>query len=166
MKEIYFMDTPIGWLEIRSEAGSIVELDHVEEAAAMAEGGGAGSLEDASGAIRQCVRELGEYFAGSRTDFDVPISFGHKGTEFQQKVWHRLRSIPYGETLSYKALAADCGGPNHSRAVANANGRNPISIIVPCHRVIASDGTLGGYTGGVGKKRRLLELEGLDIRSK
>ncbi|WP_342387255.1 methylated-DNA--[protein]-cysteine S-methyltransferase [Salinicoccus bachuensis] len=160
------MDTPIGWLKIRSEAGSIVELDHADEAAVMGGGADGDSLEDASGAIRQCVRELGEYFDGNRTDFEVPISLEHKGTEFQQKVWRRLRSIPYGETLSYKALAADCGGPNHSRAVANANGRNPISIIVPCHRVIASDGTLGGYTGGIGKKRRLLELEGLDIRSK
>ena len=166
MKETYFMETPIGWLKIVSEADAIIALDYADEADVVEGEDGRNDLEGASGVIRQCVRELEEYFAGSRTTFEVPVSFGHKGTEFQQKVWRRLREIPYGETLSYKALAADCGGPNHSRAVANANGRNPISIIVPCHRVIASDGTLGGYTGGVGKKRRLLEREGLDIRPK
>ncbi|MCC4721475.1 methylated-DNA--[protein]-cysteine S-methyltransferase [Salinicoccus sp. RF5] len=163
MQETYFMQTPIGRLKIVSEAGAIIALDHADEAAVVEGEGGPG---EASGVIRQCVRELEEYFSGSRREFEVPISLDHEGTAFQRKVWHRLREIPYGETLSYKALAADCGGPNHSRAVANANGRNPISIIVPCHRVIASDGTLGGYTGGVGKKRRLLELEGLDIRPK
>ncbi|MFA7745053.1 methylated-DNA--[protein]-cysteine S-methyltransferase [Salinicoccus roseus] len=163
MKKTYFMETPIGRLEIVSEADAIIALGHVDEAAGVE--GDDGSRE-ASGVIRQCVRELEEYFAGSRRDFEVPISLDHEGTSFQRRVWNRLRDIPYGQTISYKALAADCGGPNHSRAVANANGRNPISIIVPCHRVIASDGTLGGYTGGVGKKRRLLEIEGLDIRPK
>src|SRR5699024_6568581 len=76
-----------------------------------------------------------------------------------QKVWKRLYEIPYGETISYKMLAEDCGGPTYSRAVANANGKNPVSIIVPCHRVIAHDGSLGGYTGGVEKRERLLDLE-------
>ncbi|CAM2974870.1 methylated-DNA--[protein]-cysteine S-methyltransferase [Salinicoccus roseus] len=163
MKETYIMQTPIGCLKIVSDADTIIVLDHADEAAVVE---GVDGPEEASGVIRQCVRELEEYFAGSRRDFEVPISLEHEGTAFQRKVWDRLRDIPYGETISYKTLAADCGGPNHSRAVANANGRNPISIIVPCHRVIASDGTLGGYTGGVGKKRLLLELEGLDIRPK
>ncbi|WP_186365471.1 methylated-DNA--[protein]-cysteine S-methyltransferase [Salinicoccus cyprini] len=158
MTELYYMNTPIGWLKIRAARDRIVELDHVLEMEVPNEV----DLDGSSPVIRQCVRELQEYFSGSRTHFDVPLEFT-AGTPFQQKVWQRLIEIPYGETISYKMLAADCGGPNHSRAVANANGKNPISIIVPCHRVIASDGSLGGYTGGLDKKRGLLHVEGIDI---
>lgn len=160
MTELYYMDTPIGWLKIRSEADSIVELDHAAEDEVVEEN----DSDTVSPVIRRCIQELREYFDGQRTHFHVPLKFT-TGTPFQQKVWERLSEIPYGETISYKTLASDCGGPNHSRAVANANGRNPISIIVPCHRVIASDGSLGGYTGGLDKKRGLLQVEGIDIHA-
>jgi len=102
--------------------------------------------------------ELGEYFAGARRDFDLPIA--EPGTSFQERVWTALRAIPYGETRSYAQLAQAIGDPAAVRAVAQANGRNRIAILVPCHRVIGSDGGLGGYGGGVWRKKRLLEIEG------
>ena len=102
--------------------------------------------------------ELDEYFAGARRDFDLPIA--EPGTNFQERVWTALRAIPYGETRSYAQLAKAIGDPAAIRAVAQANGRNRIAILVPCHRVIGSDGGLGGYGGGVWRKKRLLEIEG------
>ncbi len=104
------------------------------------------------------MTELDEYFNGERTSFDVPLDLS-QGTDFQIKVWQALCQIPYGQTISYAALANSIGKPTAFRACANANGKNLISLIVPCHRVIASDGSLGGYTGGVAIKRTLLELE-------
>lgn len=103
--------------------------------------------------------QLGEYFAGERTGFDLPLA--PLGTPFQQQVWKALRRIPYGRTASYGDIARGIGHPSASRAVGLANGRNPISIIVPCHRVIGTDGRLTGYAGGVERKRFLLELEGV-----
>ena len=102
-------------------------------------------------------RELRAYFAGERTSFTVPLDAA--GTEFQKKAWAALLTIPYGETRSYGELARQIGNPKASRAVGAANGRNPISIIVPCHRAIASDGALTGYAGGLDAKRHLLALE-------
>src|SRR5699024_3045879 len=145
-----FMETPVGYLKIAEEHGSIVGVDYTDEDRT-------GNVSNET--LDQCVRELREYFAGDRQRFDVPLDLSHRGTPFQQKVWKRLYEIPYGETISCKTLAEDCGGPTYSRAVANANGKNPISIIVPCHRVIAHDGSLGGYTGGLDKKEKLLRLE-------
>ncbi|WP_331717322.1 methylated-DNA--[protein]-cysteine S-methyltransferase [Yinghuangia sp. ASG 101] len=101
--------------------------------------------------------QLDEYFAGERRAFDVPLA--PRGTAFQRSVWRELTAIPYGRTMSYGAMAAALGTPTASRAVGAANGRNPISIIVPCHRVIASNGALTGYAGGLDRKRRLLALE-------
>jgi methylated-DNA-[protein]-cysteine S-methyltransferase len=101
--------------------------------------------------------QLGAYFAGELTEFDVPIRL--EGTDFQRRVWQGLRTIPYGETVSYVELARRAGSPAASRAVGQANGRNPVAVIVPCHRVIAADGSLGGYGGGLERKARLLELE-------
>jgi len=105
----------------------------------------------------QAERELGEYFAGERTSFSVPLEF--KGTEFQRKVWQALLAIPYGETRSYGDLAKQIGNRKASRAVGAANGRNPLSIIAPCHRAIGSDGSLTGFAGGLDAKRYLLSLE-------
>ncbi len=102
-------------------------------------------------------RQLKEYFAGQRRDFDVPLSFA--GTEFQRIVWAALCEIPYGETVSYGQLADRLGRPAASRAVGLANGKNPVSIIVPCHRVVGSKGDLTGYGGGIERKRRLLDFE-------
>lgn len=103
------------------------------------------------------VRELTAYFAGELRQFTVPVHL--EGTEFQRSVWDQLLRIPYGETWSYGQLAAELGKPNASRAVGLANGKNPVSIIVPCHRVIGASGAMTGYGGGLDRKVRLLELE-------
>jgi methylated-DNA-[protein]-cysteine S-methyltransferase len=108
-------------------------------------------------AFRDVRMQLGEYFEGDRASFDVPLEL--EGTPFQRRVWRALGEIPYGETISYGALARRIGRPESSRAVGAANGRNPISLIVPCHRVIGSDGGLTGYGGGIERKRFLLNLE-------
>jgi methylated-DNA-[protein]-cysteine S-methyltransferase len=102
-------------------------------------------------------RQVGEYFAGARTSFDLPLSF--EGTPFQRRVWSALLEIPFGETITYAELAQRVGAPKASRAVGGANARNPISIVVPCHRVIGSDGSLTGYAGGEERKRWLLDFE-------
>ena len=107
--------------------------------------------------LLRTVRELDEYFRGERKEFDIPLLLA--GSEFQKRVWQQLRHIPYGHTVSYGELAAAIGAPKSVRAVANANGANAISIILPCHRVIGSDGSLTGYGGGIDTKRYLLELE-------
>ncbi|MEO6741408.1 MAG: methylated-DNA--[protein]-cysteine S-methyltransferase, partial [Chthoniobacteraceae bacterium] len=107
--------------------------------------------------LREARRQLEEYFAGTRQEFSIPLDAA--GTEFQQSVWQTLRGIPYGATVSYGELARRIGNPRAVRAVGLANGRNPISIIVPCHRVIGADGSLTGYGGGLERKRFLLALE-------
>ena len=111
----------------------------------------------APGVLADTRRQLSEYFAGERTTFELPLSAG--GTPFQQRVWRALAAIPYGETVSYGELAATIGAPHAARAVGLANGRNPIPIVVPCHRVIGADGRLTGYGGGLERKWALLELE-------
>lgn len=112
--------------------------------------------------FRDVTQQLDEYFAGDRRAFDLPLAL--RGTPFQRRVWTALQEIPWGETASYADIARGVGSPKGMRAVGGANGRNPIAIIVPCHRVIAADGTLGGYGGGLERKRFLLELEGADFR--
>ena len=102
-------------------------------------------------------RQLESYFSGNLRDFNIPIHM--EGTDFQRRVWATLRQIPYGETWSYGELARHLGNPGASRAVGLANGRNPVGIIVPCHRVVGADGSLTGYAGGVDRKRLLLQLE-------
>jgi O-6-methylguanine DNA methyltransferase len=105
------------------------------------------------------TRELEEYFDGKRRDFTVPLDL--RGTEFQKKCWRALLKIPYGDVRTYAQIAKSVGCPQGFRAVGMANHDNPVPIIVPCHRVLASDGTLGGYGGGLDVKRKLLELEGV-----
>lgn len=109
-------------------------------------------------------RQLEEYFSGTRQNFDLPLN--PSGTAFQRRVWRALLDIPYGTALSYRELArrADC--PKGYRAVGQANGKNPIPILIPCHRVIGADGTLGGYSAGLDRKRFLLELEGISYQEK
>lgn len=102
-------------------------------------------------------RQLEEYFAGRRTDFDLPLA--PQGTEFQRRVWQELLTIGHGTTATYGDIARRIGNPNGMRAVGLANGKNPIAIIIPCHRVIGADGTLTGYAGGLGMKQTLLDLE-------
>jgi methylated-DNA-[protein]-cysteine S-methyltransferase len=108
--------------------------------------------------LARTAEQLDEYFAGDRQEFDIELDTG-SGTEFQRTVWAALREIPYGERVSYAELAGRIGRPTAFRAVGLANGRNPISIIVPCHRVVGSAGSLTGYGGGVERKQQLLELE-------
>lgn len=108
------------------------------------------------------IAQLSEYFNGSRQQFELPLNlnpFGNNATDFQIQTWQALSDIPYGQTISYATLASNIGKPTAFRAVANANGKNPISLIVPCHRVIASGGAIGGYTGGVAIKQTLLTIE-------
>ena len=109
--------------------------------------------------LRQAAAQLADYFAGRRDGFDLPLDLSH-GTAFQQSVWRALRAIPAGQTTSYGALSAGVGKPAAVRAVGAAVGRNPISVIVPCHRVLGADGSLTGYAGGLERKTALLELEG------
>ncbi|MDP6355933.1 MAG: methylated-DNA--[protein]-cysteine S-methyltransferase [Planctomycetota bacterium] len=108
------------------------------------------------------LNQLEEYFEGERQRFNISLDFV-TGTSFQHQVWLNLMEIPFGETRSYKWLASQMGRPHAFRAVGNANGRNPIPVIVPCHRVINSSGALGGYSGGLDLKRKLLAIEGVDI---
>lgn len=105
--------------------------------------------------------QLDEYFAGRRRSFDLTLS--PRGTEFQQRVWRALCAIPYGAVRNYGDIARAIGQPSASRAVGRANGCNPLPIVVPCHRVIASNGTIGGYSGGLAIKHRLLALEGAEL---
>ncbi|MFG2088706.1 MULTISPECIES: methylated-DNA--[protein]-cysteine S-methyltransferase [unclassified Spirillospora] len=110
-----------------------------------------------TGPFATVAEQLSAYFAGELTEFDLPLTL--RGTPFQQRVWGLLREIPYGETATYGQLATEMGKPSASRAVGLANGRNPISVIVPCHRVIGSTGGLTGYGGGLDRKRYLLDFE-------
>jgi O-6-methylguanine DNA methyltransferase len=115
-------------------------------------------FEESQHAMRAYVRELEEYFAGQRREFNLALDL--RGTEFQLACWRALVAIPYGETRTYADIARAVGRPQGFRAVGMANNRNPVAIVVPCHRVIAADGTLCGYGGGLEIKRKLLELEG------
>ncbi|GAA2612371.1 methylated-DNA--[protein]-cysteine S-methyltransferase [Streptomyces axinellae] len=110
-----------------------------------------------AGPFGAVIAQLGEYFAGERTDFDLELA--PQGTDFQRTVWDGLRRIPYGMTVTYGELAEEIGRPGAARAAGLANGRNPISVVIPCHRVIGSTGSLTGYGGGLERKRYLLDFE-------
>lgn len=107
--------------------------------------------------LQQAAKQLKEYFSRKRKDFSLPLRLA--GTEFQQKVWQQIARIPYGETIDYTALAKRAGAPDATRAAGTATGRNPVSIIIPCHRVVGKNGNLCGFAGGLERKRQLLELE-------
>lgn len=114
--------------------------------------------------LRRAAAELEEYFAGKRQTFTVPLR--PQGTPFQQTVWAALQSIPYSQTVSYRDIAVRIGRPTAVRAVGGANGKNPLPILIPCHRVVAADGSLGGYSLGLELKRKLLALEGAAVRER
>ena len=116
-------------------------------------------MKEGNAVTKKAVTELKEYFAGTRSEFTVPLKLF--GTEFQKKSWKTLLRIPFGNTVSYGKQAKMLGKPNASRAVGSANGKNPICIIIPCHRVVAGNGGIGGYTGGIEKKKILLKIEGV-----
>jgi methylated-DNA-[protein]-cysteine S-methyltransferase len=150
-----FMDSPIGRLTLTAK-GDVLTGVHMDEQRHVPALSPAIELDDR--ALAPFVAQLEAYFAGDLTDFDLPIEM--HGTEFQRRVWAALREIPYGETISYGELARWVGNPKASRAVGLANGRNPVAIVVPCHRVIGADGSLTGYGGGLERKVWLLEHEG------
>ena len=152
------MESPIGRLLLVSDGEFLTGL-YMDVAGRTVAGRDIWVEDTAAGALPSAVRQLGEYFNGCRREFDLPLRL--QGSDFQQRVWQVLKEIPYGETWSYGALARRIGNPNASRAVGLANGRNPISILIPCHRVIGTDGSLTGYGGGLERKRWLLAHEGL-----
>jgi methylated-DNA-[protein]-cysteine S-methyltransferase len=143
------MPSPVGVLTIVATSDAIVGIRFGDDEANTAAGEHA--------LLDEAVRQLTEYFAGDRTEFDLPLA--PAGTEFQCLAWTALRSIPFGETISYGEQARRLGDKNKSRAVGAANGKNPIAIVVPCHRVVGSNGHLTGFGGGLGAKAWLLEHE-------
>jgi methylated-DNA-[protein]-cysteine S-methyltransferase len=158
------MESPVGQLLLAGDESGLLRISF----GMVSKGGGkrqkfprAGWKEDAA-PFAELRRQLGEYFGGELKEFDVPLRL--EGTEFQLRVWQALRGIPYGETISYLELAKRIGDTKAVRAVGLANGSNPIPIIVPCHRVIGSDGSLVGFGGGLGTKQKLLALESRQLR--
>ena len=149
--QIRIIDSPVGKLRLVAEDGFLTELRFGGEPAVFM------GDEENNDLLDEVERQLGEYFIGKRKRFEIPIQM--KGTPFQLADWEALREIPYGETVSYGEIARRIGKPKASRAVGMANHNNPVSIIVPCHRVIGKNGKLTGYGGGLDVKRQLLELE-------
>ncbi|MCF6269140.1 MAG: methylated-DNA--[protein]-cysteine S-methyltransferase [Melioribacteraceae bacterium] len=145
-----YLKSPIGQLKITADENFINSIFFVFDNTEM-------TPEKSNEVLEICTQQLNEYFAGERKEFDV--SFNQEGTEFQQKVWTELMKIPHGKTVSYNYIAERVGGKNMMRAVGSANGKNQISILVPCHRVIGSDGSLTGYAGGMWRKEWLLKHE-------
>jgi methylated-DNA-[protein]-cysteine S-methyltransferase len=147
------LPSPVGPLLLSGDDGALTGLRFAGSAAAARPGRRRDDDRFADEA-----RQLAEYFAGARTGFDIPLR--PRGAAFDQRVWDALREIPHGTTVTYGELAASIGSPGQARAVGAANARNPISIVVPCHRVLGADGKLVGYGGGLDRKRALLALEG------
>jgi methylated-DNA-[protein]-cysteine S-methyltransferase len=148
------VESPIGPLTLMARAGRLTNLVMHDQVHAVSPPPGCDRDDDAFTGV---ATQLDEYFAGERTVFDVPMDLS--GTDFQRAVWAQLCAIPYGRTISYGELARRVGNPRAARAVGSANGHNPVAVIVPCHRVIAGDGGIGGYGGGTDRKMLLLELE-------
>lgn len=147
------VDSPVGLLTLAGRGGRLMHLRMVDQTYEPSHDG----WESDDAAFPDAVAQLGAYFAGELFDFDLKLDL--VGTTFQRAVWAALLTIPYGETRSYGEIAAQIGSPGAFRAVGLANGHNPIGIIVPCHRVIGSNGSLTGYGGGLDRKRALLALE-------
>ena len=152
--EEYVMQSPVGPLRLRQEGDTIVGLYF---------GGTVSEGEPPTALLGETRMQLSQYFAGKRKNFDLPLRFG--GTAFQHAVWEALRDIPYGESRTYGQIAAAIGRPRAVRAVGRAIGSNPISILVPCHRVIGKDGTLTGFGGGLAVKEQLLKGEGIPFQA-
>lgn len=148
------LDTPIGDLHLFATEHELVRIDFRAPPKSVTK---LASATTKNPVLRKARTQLKEYFAGRRTQFDLPLAL--MGTPFQMRVWKELTRIPYGKTISYGEQAKRVGAGKAYRAVGTANGRNPIPIVIPCHRVIAGDGGLGGYGGGLGVKTKLLRLE-------
>lgn len=148
------IQSPIGWLRLCEEDGALCLI-------AKAEGPYAETQEE-SALLREASAQLEAYFAGDRQEFSIPIA--PCGTAFENAVWQALKEIPFGQTRTYAQIAARIGKPSAARAVGHACGRNPILVMIPCHRVVGSDGRLTGFAAGLAAKRTLLSLEGINIK--
>lgn len=152
-KNLYFYETPVGKIGLADNGRAITDLFFGEDSPLTE------YIINETELLKSAYKQLMEYFSGSRKIFDLSLAF--EGTSFQQKVWKALLTIPYGQVRSYKDIAKQTGNEKACRAVGMANNRNSIGIIIPCHRVIGSDGKLVGYGGGLDIKRYLLQLEGV-----
>jgi methylated-DNA-[protein]-cysteine S-methyltransferase len=152
MKNVWYYDSPVGTLGIAEDGVGITDIFRADGAKPD------GLSEAETSMIKMAAQQLKEYFEGRRRDFELPLSLN--GTSFQRSVWKALQAIPYGETRSYRQIAEQAGSPKACRAVGMANHRNPVMIVVPCHRVIGADGSMVGYGGGLEMKEFLLRLEG------
>ena len=151
----YMCESPFGTILLVSDGRALKQLLFVDDAALYHEP--AGYQHHMDEVINQTIEQLQQWFAGERTDFDLPLA--PEGTDFQQKVWQELLEIPFGETCTYGQLAESLNKPTAARAVGAANGKNPIALIIPCHRVNGANGSLTGYAFGVERKKLLLEME-------
>lgn len=147
--DLAYIKTPIGSLEIEGDDNGIAAITYLNEEVTQ--------TIDIPASLQEVVTQLEEYFEKKRSTFSLKLN--PKGTDFQRKVWQELQTIPFGKTASYLEMAKNLGDPKVIRAAASANGKNPISIIIPCHRVIGSDGSLTGYAGGLHRKKWLLDHE-------
>lgn len=145
-----FINTPVGILELKGDAEGLASVLFKDEENDVVS-------EKIPIELKDVATQLREYFEGNRREFTLKLS--PEGTDFQKRVWQQLQEIPFGKTTSYQQMANTLGDPKVIRAAASANGKNPISIIIPCHRVIGSDGSLTGYAGGLHRKKWLLEFE-------
>lgn len=144
-----YYNSKIGWLEVTATEEGLLAVAFVANAP--------GKSVENHPCVQECVAQLDAYFRGARQTFAINLLL--QGTAFQQQVWRQLRTIPYGKTASYQEIAAAIGNPNAGRAVGGANGRNPIAIIIPCHRILGRNGKLVGYGGGLWRKEWLLQHE-------
>ena len=156
------MKSPVGKLKLVASSKALVAVLWEQERPNRVKLGTM-NLDPRHRILIEAERQLSEYFAGERIQFDLPLQLD--GTEFQKKVWQALREIPFGKTKSYLDLARAVGSPEASRAVGAANGKNPLSIVVPCHRVVGADGALTGFAGGLETKAVLLALEARPVKS-
>jgi methylated-DNA-[protein]-cysteine S-methyltransferase len=161
MDRVLMFKSRWGWMGMaESERGlAAIVLPRSSKAAVAADLGVEPARRASSATLRRAKKQLVEYLAGTRTSFDLPLDLS-RGTAFQRRVWKTLQAIPYGQLWSYRGLASRVGGIQYARAVGGAVGANPLPIVVPCHRIIAQDATLGGFSSGLPAKRRLLALEG------
>jgi methylated-DNA-[protein]-cysteine S-methyltransferase len=149
MKHTAVIDSPVGKMKLTADVIGLTSIQFLDSEEILSE--------EIPNALEEVVKQLREYFDGKRRDFNLRLS--PQGTDFQKRVWKELEKIPFGKTVSYKHIATRLGDPKVIRAAASANGKNPIPIIIPCHRVIGSDGSLTGYAGGLYRKKWLLEHE-------
>ena len=150
MKTTYYYNSPIGTIKFVCSEDALQEMQFCDEVGK--------NPQSYSKIVSTCKEQLDKYFVGKLKKFTMPLDFVN-GTDFQRSVWEALQSIPYGETRSYKDIAIQIGNPKAVRAVGGANNKNPIGIVVPCHRVIGKSGKLVGYAGGLDKKEMLLKIE-------